>query len=90
MLDDIVLGTSGHIQILRLTQHPIGSREGPEDAGIQNRALVGIGMQHILIINATVEATVLLVLHLVDPEAQDVVFQHLAHLLFQCFNCCHY
>ena len=90
VLDDIVLGTCRHIQILRLTQHSVGSRESPEDAGIQDGSLVSIFMQHIAVVNTSIEAAMLLILHTVDPKPQDIVLQHLAHLLLQRFNLCHF
>ena len=81
MIDEITLGTICHFQIFWFAKHPISRRESPQDTGIQDGALIGIGMQYILIVDTSVETTVLLVLHLVNPKAKDVVFQHLAHLL---------
>ena len=34
VVDEITHGTVGHIQIDWLTQHPIGCRERPQDAGV--------------------------------------------------------
>ena len=44
MIDEITLGTICNFQILRFAKHSIGCREGPQDTGIQDGALVGISM----------------------------------------------
>ena len=90
MIDEITFGTICHFQILRLAKHPIGRRESPQDTGIQDGALVSISMQHIAIIDATIKTAMLLILHTVHPEAQDVVLQHLKHLLLECLYLCHF
>ena len=90
MIDEITLSAICHFQILRLTQYPVGSRESPEDAGIQDGSLVSIFMQHIAVVDASIEAAMLLILHTVDPKPQDIVLQYLAHLLLQRFNLCHF
>ena len=90
MIDEITLSAICHFQILRLTQHPIGCREGPKDAGIQDGPLFGIFMEHIAVVDASIEAAMLLILHTVDPKPQDIVLQYLAHLLLQRFNLCHF
>ena len=90
MIDEITLSAICHFQILRLAKHPIGRRESPQDTGIQDSPLVSVGMQHIAVVDTPIEPAMLLILHTVDPKPQDVVLQHLAHLLFQRFDLCHF
>ena len=40
-------------------------------------------MEHIAVVNTSIEAAMLLILHTVDPKPQDIVLQYLAHLLLQ-------
>ena len=76
----VVFRPCGSFQQLLLLQHPVGSREGPQYAGIEYGAFLGIGVQHSATVYTAVKATILVVLHFLEPEGQDVVFQHILHL----------
>ena len=79
MLDEVIFGIGCRLQILRLLQHTIGSRERPEDTGIEDGTLLCIRMEHLMTINTSIEPSVLTVYHLCLPERQDVVFQDILH-----------
>ena len=93
VLDEVLLGTGSHFKVftnllllvtcLLPLQHPIGCRERPEDAGIENGSLFGLGVQHTRAVHTSVESAMLAVYHLVHPEGQDVRGEHLLHLSFQ-------
>ena len=83
MLNDIVLGARGSLQVLRVLQHTESSREGPQYAGIQDGTFLGILMQLAVAVHPAVKATMLIVHHLVEPETQDVILHHILHLSFQ-------
>ena len=76
MVEDVILGTRGSFEVFRLAEYAIGCRESPEDAGIQDGTLVGGLHQLAASGHLAVEASVLMVLHLVEPEAENVVLQH--------------
>ena len=84
MIDEIVLGVGGRLQILLLTQDTVGSRERPEDTGIEDSPLLCLGMQHLLGIDTPIEAPVLAIHHLGAPEVQDVLLKNILHLTFHC------
>ena len=90
MVDEIAFGPTGHFQIDWLVQHPIGCRESPQDAGIEYGSFVSICMEQIVVVNTPIKTAMLIVLHAVNPEAQDIVFQHLPHFLFQYFLHSHF
>ncbi len=81
MVEDIVFGTSSHLEILRFLQHTIGSRKGPQDASVEDGSLLGIGMQLLLGIDSPIEAAILAVHHLILPKAQDVVHDNILHFV---------
>ena len=90
MLYQIILGTSSRIQILLVTQNTICCRERPEDTGIKNCSFFCLWMQHATAVNTSIKATMLVVLHLIKPETQNVVLQHILHFLFHCLNLVHF
>ena len=69
-----------------MIEHPIRRREAPKNACIQDGTLVGLPVQFVAAHHLTVEATMLPVLHFVEPERQDVLCQHIQNLLLQCLN----
>ena len=81
MLYDIVLGARGSLQVLRVFQHTESSREGPQDTSIQDSAFLRLWVQLALTIHPAVKATMLIVHHLIQPETQDIMLQHILHLL---------
>ena len=85
VLQDIVFGPTGYLQVFWFAQHTIGSGEGPQDACIEDGSLVGMGMQMAAAIDASIEAAALMVNHTVEPEAEDIVLEHLAHLVSELF-----
>ena len=86
MLNDIVLGARGSLQVLRVFQHTESSREGPQDTSIQDSAFLCLWVQLALTIHPAVKATMLIVHHLVEPETQDVILQHVLHLALHHIN----
>ena len=86
MLNDIVLGSGSRLQILRMFQHPESRRERPEDTGIQDSPLLSLGVQFAVMGHAPVKAPMLIVHHLVEPETQDVILQHVLHLALHHIN----
>ena len=78
----VLLGTQRSVSILLFAQHPVGRGKGPQDARIEHGTLLGPGVQHVVAVHATVEAAVFAVGHLVEPEAQYVVFKQLPRRLF--------
>jgi hypothetical protein len=74
MLKDIVLGTGSRSKILRLAEHTIGSREAPQDSGIEYSALACLLHENALTCHTTIEAAVFLILK-PKPEREDVVLK---------------
>ena len=83
MFDDVFFGTSGCFKVFGLAKHTIGGGERPQDAGIQDAALVSRLHQFAFARHLAVETTVLLVLHLVEPEVENVVFENVPNFRFQ-------
>ena len=75
------MGLIGPIRVMG-RQHSVGCRERPQDAGIEDGTLLCLGVQYAVAVNTTIETSMLVVLHLVEPEAQDVVLQHILHFTF--------
>ena len=90
MLDDIFLGTGGCFEVFRLAEHTISGRERPQDACIEDSALVSRFHQFSFACHLTIETAVLLVLHLVEPETENVVFKYVENLGFQNFDSVHF
>jgi hypothetical protein len=74
MLKDIVLGMGSRSKILRLAEHTIGSREAPQNSGIEDSSLACILYEHALTCHTTIEAAVFLILK-PEPEREDVVLK---------------
>ena len=81
VLYEILFGIGSHLQVFRLTEHPIRCREGPKNTGIENCTFLGILMQDLLSIDAAIESTMLTVNHLILPKAQDVVLNNILHFI---------
>ena len=80
VVEDVVFGTCCGIKVFRLAEHTIGCRERPEDASVQDSTFVGRLHEFAAARHLSVEAAMLVVLHLFEPEAQNVVFQYFLHL----------
>ena len=83
ILNNVVLDECCRHQVLRIAQHAVGSREGPQDAGREDAALVGVFDELALTGHLAVETAVLVVYHIGQPKVQDVVFQHILNFGFQ-------
>ena len=83
VVDEILVGPMGRFLYTRKEEYSIRCRERPKDAGVEDGTLLCFWMQHTLPVDTTVEATMLLVDHLIHPEGQDVILQHIPHLQFQ-------
>ena len=79
VVNNILLGPCSSLQIFWIAQHTIGCRERPQDTSIQDGAFLCLGMQFLTAINTTIEAPVLTILHLVEPEAQDILLKNILH-----------
>ena len=86
MFDKIILGARCRFKILRVTKDTIGSRERPKDTGIEDGSLLGFRMKHLVTIDTAIEAAVLTVCHLLQPEAQDVLLENILHFSFHISN----
>ena len=87
MTDEVFFRPCSSLQILLFTQYTVGSRERPEDPCIKDSPLVSLLDELSTSGHLTVETAVLIILHLIKPETQDVVFQHILHLHFHgCYN----
>ena len=73
-----------------MREHSIGGRKRPEDAGIEDSTLFCLGMKHLMAIDSAVETPILAVYHLRLPEIQDVILQHILHLVSQYLGIHHY
>ena len=74
MLKDIVLGTGCRSKILSLAEHTIGSREAPQNSGIEYSALACLLHEHSLTSHTAIETAILLILK-PEPEGEDVVLK---------------
>ena len=81
MVDEVSLCPVGSLQVLRLAQHTVSRGEGPQDASVEYRPLLRVGMQHPHAVHAPVKASVRLIHHVAEPEVEDVVFQDIPHFL---------
>ena len=79
VFEDIVLGTRSSHQIVRLAEYAIGGRKTPKDACIQDAPFVGFGHQGAITTHLAIEASLATVLHPIEPERQDVVFNDILH-----------
>ena len=79
VFEDIVLGTRSSHQIVRLAEYAIGGRKTPKDACIQDAPFVGFGHQGAITTYLAIEASLATVLHPIEPERQDVVFNDILH-----------
>ena len=79
----ILLGARSGLQVLGIAQNTVGSRERPQDTGIENGSPFGLGMQYSAAVDAAVEAAMLMILHLLYPEGQDILAEHLKHFVPQ-------
>ncbi len=79
----IVLGTGRSLQVLGIAQHTVGGGECPEDAGVHDGTLLCLGMDGLVAVHPSVEATVLVVFHLLYPVVEDVLLQYILHCFLQ-------
>ena len=81
-VDKSTFGTRSRFQILRPLQQAVCSREGPQDAGVQDGPLFCFGLHLLPARDTAVETAVHFIRHSVYPEGEDIGDQLLLHLLF--------
>ena len=73
VITHVVLSSCGSLQVLRLTEDTIGSRESPQDAGIHDGSLLCLRVYLLSAIHTTIVTTILMVGHMVYPIIEDVL-----------------
>ena len=73
VITHVVLSSCGSLQVLRLTDDTIGSRESPQDAGIHDGSLLCLRVYLLSAIHTTIVTTILMVGHMVYPIIEDVL-----------------
>ena len=81
-VDKSTFGTRSRFQILRPLQQAVCSREGPQDAGVQDCPLFCFGLHLLPARDTAVETAVHFIRHSIYPEGEDIGNQLLLHLLF--------
>ena len=66
--EDVIPGACSSLEILAIPQNAIGCREGPQDTCIEDSSLVGLRHQGTVAPHLPIEATILAVHHLPEPE----------------------
>src|SRR4029079_1999705 len=83
MAEDIVVSASGGLQIALLSINGECLRECPQDAGVEDQALIRLGVDHQMVRNLAAKAAKLLVNRVLEPEGKDVGPQLLFDTSFQ-------
>ena len=73
MVDEIIVRTRSSIKILLFAQNAVGSRERPQQTGVEDSPLVGILHKASVAGHLSVVAAALMVGHAGNPETQDVL-----------------
>ena len=90
MVENIVLGTCGGVEIFLLFQHAVGGGECPQNTSVEDGTLLCFGVHLVVTVDTAVVSAVLIVGDFIDPVPEDVVLKALFHFFLECFHSCYF
>ena len=80
VLHDVIFRTGCVLKVLGTAQHAVGGGESPEDAGVEDGALCGIGVEAVVAVAAAI-VTAARIRHFLHPVGKDIFGQVLNEFL---------